>query len=633
MFDFAFTQNNNPASEYQTWKTHPPLDNPSPDKSITEDNKLNLIAFYLPQFHPFPENDRWWGKGFTEWTNVSKALPQFHGHYQPRLPGELGFYDLRLPEVLKRQVELAKNYGLYGFCFHLYWFNGVKVLDLPLKRYLEDKSLDFPFCVNWANENWTKTWDGKDQDVLLEQKYSHDDDLAFIKHVSHLFEDSRYIRVNGKPLLMIYRVALFPSIKKSAKIWRNYCKEAGIGDIYLVLTHSFEHIDPRKVGFDAAVEFTPNTYPVNDISQQQNFYNKNYSGMVFDYHEAVQISRQAAIAPYKKFRVICPSWDNEARRPGRGISFINSTPHVYKQWLSHLCDYTYKQFEASERLIFINAWNEWAEGAYLEPDRKFGYGYLESTYQAQNEFYRKLDYFDNNRLSYKKLAKKNTIAVICHLYFFSLWPEIKASLQNIPQEFDLFINVQFDLDFDSIQEIEKSFPNVYISAYENRGRDILPFIKVLERIKTQDYHYICKIHTKKSPHRVDGDRWRNHLILSLIGSQERINHIFQCFENDKQLGLVVARDNLYSYKEWTGSNDQQLRAFAQKMSLPMPKDFIFPAGSMFWFRPQSLLPLLDYIDMDSFEKEAAQIDGTMAHAVERLFGLSVLSQKMTLSEV
>ncbi len=377
LFTFMFTQNNKRDKAYK----------PFIDHNVVNDT-IRTIAFYLPQFHPIKENDENWGKGFTEWTNVSKAIPQFYGHYQPKLPGELGFYDLRLKEIQHRQIELAKNYGIDGFCFHFYWFNGKRVLEKPLEDFVADKTHNFSFCINWANENWTRRWDGLESDILLEQHYSDEDDIDFIRTVSELFHDPRYIRVDGKPLLMIYRVSLFPDIQSTVQRWRNYCRENGIGEIYLVLTHSFEHTNPEEIGFDAAVEFSPNTFSVPVQNNKQTFYNQNYNGMVFDYDDAINYSLSLKKPEYKKFKTLFPSWDNEARKPGKGTSFINSTPNKYETWLKKIYKYTKENFSEKEQLVFINAWNEWAEGAYLEPDKKFGYAYLEATYNAK-AFYKK----------------------------------------------------------------------------------------------------------------------------------------------------------------------------------------------------------------------------------------------------
>lgn len=318
---------------------------------------IKLIAFYLPQFHPIPENDEWWGKGFTEWANVSRAVPQFIGHYQPRLPAELGFYDLRIPEVQKRQIELAKQYGVYGFCFHFYWFNGKTLLERPIQQFAEN--FDFPFCINWANENWTRRWDGRDNEILIAQKHSPEDDIAFIKYISRYLRNENYIRIQSKPLLMIYRPALLPNPKATGERWRKWCLNNGIGEIYLAAVRSFDEVDPGSIGFDAVVEFPPHALPFKDISSQFNLINPKYKGVITDYEGAMEFYVDSVKPPYKKFRGIIPGWDNEARIPRRGKVIANSSPSNFKQWLKTLLNFTRDNFGPDERLVFINAWNEW----------------------------------------------------------------------------------------------------------------------------------------------------------------------------------------------------------------------------------------------------------------------------------
>ena len=220
---------------------------------------LRAIAFYLPQFHPIPENDEWWGKGFTEWTNVSKANPLFEGHYQPHIPGELGYYDLRSPQTRKAQAKLAREYGIHGFCYYHYWFNGKLLLNQPLDEVLASGEPEFPFCLCWANEDWTRAWDGRSGEVLIGQAYNHDDDRAHMRYLAPIFTDNRYIRVGGKPLFLVYRANRMPDPKKTAELWREEARSLGIGELYLCRVESFpdEHADPAAIGFDASVEFQP----------------------------------------------------------------------------------------------------------------------------------------------------------------------------------------------------------------------------------------------------------------------------------------------------------------------------------------------------------------------------------------
>lgn len=370
-----------------------------PSLSIGIKNKpAKLICFYLPQFHAIPENDSWWGKGFTEWTNVKSAQPQFEGHYQPRIPGELGYYNLLNTDVQRRQIELAKLYGIDGFCFYFYWFNGKTLLEQPVINYLNDKKLDLPFCLCWANENWTRRWDGLEHEILIKQDYSAEDDLALIQYLRQYISDPRYIKIDGKPLLIVYNPDLLPSAKETASRWRNWCSEIGIGEIYLAYTQSFSNVDPAHYGFDAAIEFPPNiSHPpkVHGIIP----YKDDYACIVYDWRIFIKRSENYLSPSYKLFRGVSPAWDNTARRKNESTIFVGNTPQLYKEWLKNAIVNTVKEKDnPEERLVFINAWNEWAEGAYLEPDERYGYAWLQATRDAL---------FEAMRLT-------NTIVVVTH---------------------------------------------------------------------------------------------------------------------------------------------------------------------------------------------------------------------------
>jgi glycosyltransferase involved in cell wall biosynthesis len=346
--------------------------------------RARVIAFHLPQFHAFAENDEWWGKGFTEWANVRPATPQFVGHYQPHIPhSDVGYYNLTSRGAFAKQIELAQAHGIAGFCFYYYWFGGKRLMEQAIEAYLSDSTLDHPFCLCWANENWSRRWDGLESEVLIAQNHSPEDDIACISDLARYIRDPRYIRIDGKPLVLIYRPSLLPSAKDTARRWREWCRSNGIGEIYLAYTQSFEQGDATEFGFDAAIEFPPNNSGPPDLTSRVSPLNPDFTGKVYDWDVFVSRSQNYTDPGYKLFRSVCPGWDNTARRKAGGTCFINNTPDKYQTWLENAVAYTEKRFSnADERIIFVNAWNEWAEGAHLEPDCETGYAYLDATRQA-----------------------------------------------------------------------------------------------------------------------------------------------------------------------------------------------------------------------------------------------------------
>ncbi|WP_423414775.1 glycoside hydrolase family 99-like domain-containing protein [Hyphomicrobium sp. B1] len=351
------------------------------------DKNIRTLAFYLPQYHPIAQNDLWWGKGFTEWTNVTKAVQNFVGHNQPRYPADLGYYDLRLNEVMVQQADLARRYGLSGFCYYYYWFDGKRLLEHPLEQMLSTGRPDFPFCLCWANENWTRRWDGQENDVLIAQSYTDDDTRQLIGDLIRYFRSPHYIRIHDRPLILVYRIKSLPDPHRAMNIWRDACREAGIGEICVAMVESFELSaapeDPRLYGCDITVEFPPHGMADSRPLSVQRI-NPNWTGTVRDYRELIHNYTKRAEPGFKRLRSVLVGWDNSPRHQTQSLVLEHSTPGAFQAWLEWTYQRTLEQNVGDERLVFINAWNEWCEGSYLEPDRRFGHDYLQALRNAQH---------------------------------------------------------------------------------------------------------------------------------------------------------------------------------------------------------------------------------------------------------
>lgn len=352
--------------------------------------KIKGIAIHLPQFHPIPENDLWWGNGFTEWTNVTRARPLFKGHHQPHLPADLGFYDLRLAEARENQARLAREYGFHGFCYYHYWFNGKRLLQRPLDDMIASKKPDFPFMLCWANENWTRRWDGKDHEILMHQEYNSQDDADHIRFLcQHFFSDPRYIRVDDKPFFVVYRPALNQQMDKTLDTWRRIAVEMGFKGLYLGFMYTKDNdVTIERSGFDCAIDFQPDfgdlspriradiwSRALHKSRLKRSAYIEN---RIFDYPAYARKMMQVRELNTRIFPGITPMWDNSARRKSGATILRNSTPGVYGEWLNHIVN-RYKTVNATDKFIFFNAWNEWAEGNHLEPCHRWGKKYLEVT--------------------------------------------------------------------------------------------------------------------------------------------------------------------------------------------------------------------------------------------------------------
>lgn len=584
---------------------------------------VKAICFYLPQFHAIPENDAWWGKGFTEWTNVKPAKPQFNGHYQPHVPHQdIGYYNLLNRDAQAKQIELAKQYGIEGFCYYLYWFSGQRLLEQPLDNMLADPTLDFPFCVCWANENWSRRWDGLDQDLLMVQNYSDEDDLAFIANIAKYLKDPRYIRVDDKPLLLVYRPNLFPDMKATTKRWRDWCRNNDLGEIYLVYPQSFETVCPSEYDFDASCEFPPNNSNPPKIIDQVDSITSDFGGMVFDWRVFLERSDNYDKKSYKFFRSATPSWDNTARKKNKGMIFHNSCPKLFTKNLANVFSETIRNNDdPNQRIVFINAWNEWAEGAHLEPDERYGYAWLQSVRDAHEQI--------------NRVVEKNT-AVIVHAFYPEILDEVLSDINWVNEVgAKVYITTTNEKRIEIKKVVSKYSYDIQVFSFENHGRDVLPFLKVLPTVIEDGNNFLIKVHTKKSLHRQDGDKWRQELYGQLLSMGMYVRAV-DMFIKDPSLAVISPDGNLVPISYYWGSNEVNVLKLCKQYGIEYNRDenYQFTAGTMFFARVDLFKKLLSEYSFsdDDFDKEAGQVDGTLAHAYERFFGIYAQANGMKLRD-
>lgn len=346
--------------------------------------KARAIAFYLPQFHPIPENDEWWGKGFTEWTNTVRARPLFRGHYQPHLPAELGFYDLRVPEVRQAQAELARAHGIEAFCYYHYWFAGERLLSRPFEEVVSTGKPDFPFCLCWANQTWTGVWHGEPNRILARQTYPGVEDYKrHFAAVLPAFLDKRYLRVDGKPLFLVFMPNELPDPKQFTDVWRQLADRAGLPGVFLVgVKHVVHNWEPSDDGFDGS---TTSRLPARRgwVSKRRPVaWIRNEWGKVrrlptiYRYADVARELLYTRGSPDEHFPCVIPNWDNTPRSGYRGLVLHGATPELFRSHLRAAVSLA-QRARPEHRLLFVKSWNEWAEGNHLEPDVRFGRGYLE----------------------------------------------------------------------------------------------------------------------------------------------------------------------------------------------------------------------------------------------------------------
>ena len=607
--EIDYFENNNDFSEYQS--------------------DIKAIALYLPQFHKIKENDEWWGKGFTEWVNVKKAKPLYKGHYQPRKPGDpkdyLEYYELTTVEVLKKQIKLAKSHGIYGFGIYYYWFSGKILLDKPLNILLNNRDIDFLFLLIWANENWTKRWDGKEQDILIQQDYLESDPEKFIKDIKKYLIDQRYIKINDKPIIGVYEPRKIPNLIKTISIWREKSMEYGIGEIYIIVTlneGSVEEFHNLHL-FNAAYQFPPRGAMIssNYLRLKSNFFKNNFFLYTAFLYNELNIS-DTILKDFHFYKGTMLGFDNSPRKAREYVIFQNYSPEQFYLINKKIVEWTQKKYNKNNRFIFINAWNEWGEGTYLEPDNKYGYASINALSKAIFHLP-----FNGCNYNLEKLRNGTKIAVQVHIFYENLINEIINKTNNIPVNFDLYLSTDSLIKAIHIEEIiqKHSLANNYeIKIYENKGRDVLPFLlQIRKHIKK--YKYICHLHTKKTSFVSFGDEWRQYLFNNLLGNKEIISEILTDLENNEKLGFIFPESFhkvIIEYETEVTEKDKFFISYLLKKinkSLRIGEQIEFPVGNMFWAKGESIHQIFNIDITNEIPTENNQVDGTILHGIERIW--------------
>ncbi|MCP9890238.1 glycoside hydrolase family 99-like domain-containing protein [Cyanobium sp. Aljojuca 7D2] len=607
---------------------------------------VQIIAFFLPQFHRDEVNENAWGRGFTEWRNVTKALPLFRDHRQPKLPADLGFYDLTMVEAWIEQARLTSQYGIQGFALYHYWFPGARPLEASIKTLLDHPDIPLSFCLCWANESWTRRWDGGNEEVILRQDYegSSPEDLA--GYLLPFMLDKRYICEDGKPIYLIYRADELPSPADFLGRLRDRLRSHGI-ELCLgrVLSFRANPQDSLSPLFDFAVQFPVHgthgqhesclaMLPPREISDPLGLASTHvldyqrwslvqarcYQGLLADSQDGIPV-----------FPAVMPDFDNTARRGNRGGSlFLHASGMHFHKWVVDVLHMVRRINFVGQRqyirrpYLFITSWNEWAEGSFMEPSLHRGYHYLNSLYRAcvaadpeREEMIRA------SRLGFKQ---KHLDALIYHLYYPEATPEVAVSLKKLSNSYDVFISVSPLISSIHLRQIASACSGggaLVISQFENCGYDIYPFfayicdssLDLLHR-----YRWILKLHAKRSSHRADGSQWSHalHCELSSINPGQLAADV----------GLVASEMSMLRVADYIGSNAPELQVLLDILSLSSGDLNLsyFPAGSMYLIRADCLayfekeLPRVLGLLKD---KAGYQIDGSYAHAIERCIQMMV----------
>ena len=525
----------------------------------------------------------------------------------------MGYYNNSEKETIKKQVTLAKAHGIYGFGIYYYWFSGKIIFEKPLNIFFENKDIDFPFFLIWKNLDCKK--------IFKEQKLCKEDEPEqFIKDIKKYIIEKRYIRIDGKPIIGIYEPLKIKNLNLTIKIWRDKAHEFGIGDIYILINlNNYNTKDLKNLKlFDAAYDFPPK----NELENYKviNTISRIYSGIIYK-----NINYTNIINNFTIFRGSMLEYDDSSINGKNGLIFDEYSPEKFYILNKIIIEWTISHYNLSNRYIFVNSWNEWSKGCYLEPDEKYGYSSINALSKALYNIN-----FKENNYNLFNLSKSSYIVVQAHIFYENLINEIINKTNNIPVKYDLLITTTSFNKSKIIEEYIKNYSNSYkyeIKIVENKGRDVLPLLEQLKNI-IKKYKYICHIHSKITKQNPDlGKLWRLYLYNNLLGNKIFISEILSDFEKYERLGFIFPEtyiEILLKFgKKRKKLNQMHINSLLNNIFInnkyEIGNELDFPAGNMFWARVLAIYQIFEINIFDKFPIEKGQIDCTIMHGIERIW--------------
>ena len=578
----------------------------------TYSRKIKAIAIYFPQFIYFNKNDIYNNTTLNEWKNIEKRKPVFKEHKQPRyLNWNYKTNINSKTEYIKHQIKIAKNHGIYGFGINYYWFSGQNLYEDIINIFINNKEINFPFFLIWKNDKFDSNHH-KNESLLLYQNYTSNDTNNFIKGIKKYLISKNYIKINGRSILGIYEPLLISNLKLFIFYLRKFANKNGIGKLYIIgtINENF-HLNYSKF-FDANFEYPPKNINLNELLKNENYY--YYEGLIYKGKNKDENN--------KIYKGIILEYDNSPEIVENSIIFNKYSPIKLYLWVKSIINSTKKKDESNNIFFFINGWNNWKEGTYLEPDNKYGYASINALSKALFNIS-----FINNNFNLANLKIICKVAIQAHIFYEDLIIDIINKINNIPIKFDLFISTTSKLIKEKIEiyvsHISKA--NHYeINIFDNKGRDVLPLIIQLKN-KIKQYKYICHIHSKKSKTSpIIGVNWRNYLYNNLLGNEKIISEILSDFENNKRLGFIFP-DTFYGIiiqKKILTKNTLKYMKYLLKKLFPNCKigtKLDFPAGNMFWAKTNAIFQIFEINMEQKFEKEKDQTNDTIMHGIERIW--------------